>query len=47
MPNITGLVTTAALNTKRSEVENKIIDIVNLDSISALDTKATRMNEKK
>ena len=40
-----GLVTTAAFNIKIGEVENETLDIVNLASKAALNTKTTRVNE--
>lgn len=37
--HVTGSVTIAALNTKRVEIENKIIDITNLSAKTTLITK--------
>ena len=41
-----GLVTTAAFNIKTGEVEIEILDVVNLTSKAALNTKTTRVNER-
>ena len=48
IPSVTGLVTTAALNTKATatEIENKILDITNLATKTFLITKLTQVESK-
>ena len=46
IPNVTGLVTTVALNTNVTEIENKIRDITNLTTKAALHTKVTKIENK-
>ena len=45
--SVTGLVTTAALNAKMTEIENKISDITNLVTKADLNTKVTEAESKK
>ena len=44
--NVTGLVTTATVNTKATEIENKMPDITNLAAKVALNTKASEVKGK-
>ena len=46
MPDTSGLVTTTVLNTKISEVENKIPDTSSLKTTTALDTKISEVENK-
>ena len=46
MPSITGLMTTAALNAKPTEIENKIPDITNLAFKAPLNKNVTQLESK-